>query len=176
MTQQKINIDFNQLQEVADKPVRRAAAFMGLGLNAAYDKNFKNYQLVPITQIEVIPSNLNDNSISHLKNEFAVWIIAGGLNELIEGFESFLERIHLIPLVIKLKNGTMTHLEARKERKMFTYSGLKDKLSLLREKHNLILESTPYLESLAYARNCFTHRHGIVAEADLKNGESDLPP
>jgi len=67
MTQQKINIDFNQILEVADKPVQRAAAFMGLGLNAAYDKKFKNYQLAPITQIEVIPSNLNDNSISHLK-------------------------------------------------------------------------------------------------------------
>jgi hypothetical protein len=76
MNQQKINIDFNQIQEVADKPVRRAAAFMGLGLNAAYDENFKNYQLAPITQIEIISSNLNDSSISHLKKEFAIWIIA----------------------------------------------------------------------------------------------------
>jgi len=174
MNQQKINIDFKQIQEVADKPVNRAAAFMGLGLNAAYDREFDNYQLAPITQIEVIPSNLNAESISHLKSEFALWIIAGGLNELVEGFESFLERIHLIPLLIKLKNGTMTHLEARKERKKFTYSGLKDKLSLLREKHNLVLENAPYLESLAFARNCFTHRHGIVGHADLKNGESEL--
>ncbi len=174
MPQVNLNIDFNQIREVADKPVKRAAAFMGLGLNAAYDKEFKNYQLAPITQIEVIPSNLNSNSISHLKSEFALWIIAGGLNELIEGFESFLERIHLIPLLIKLRNGTLTHLEARKERKKFTYLGLKDKLSLLREKHSLNLEDAPYLESLAFARNCFTHRHGIVSPADLKNGASEL--
>ncbi|MEX2490500.1 MAG: hypothetical protein WD425_01940 [Nitrospirales bacterium] len=52
--------------------------------------------------------------------------------------------------------------------------GLKVKLDLLREKHNLHLQSTPYLESLAYARNCITHRHGIVAETDLKNGASEL--
>lgn len=174
MTQQKINIDFNQIQKVADKSVHRAAAFMGLGLNAAYDKNFKNYQLAPITQIEVLPSNLNDDSISHLKNEFALWIIAGGLNELIEGFESFLMKIHLIPLTINLKKGRESRIEAKKERKNFTYMGLKDKLCLLREKHNLSLQSTPYLESLAYARNCFTHRHGIVAEADLKNGANEL--
>ena len=174
MPQQEINIDFNQIQKAADKTVQRAAAFMGLGLKAAYDENFKSYQLAPITQIEVLPSNLNDDSISHLKREFALWIIAGGLNELIEGFESFLERIHLIPLVIKLKNGTMTHLEARKERKQFTHGGLKDKFSLLREKHNLILGNTPCLESLAFARNCFTHRHGIVGQVDLKNGESEL--
>lgn len=169
-----MTIDFNQIQEVADKPVRRAAAFMGLGLNAAYDENFKNYQLAPITQIEIIPSNLNDDSISHLKKEFAIWIIAGGLNELIEGFESFLMRIHLIPLAINLKKGIISREEARKERKKFTYSGLKDKLSWLREKYNLILGNAPYLESLAYARNCFTHRHGIVGQADLKNGESEL--
>ena len=174
MTQQKINIDFNQILEVADKPVQRAAAFMGLGLNAAYDKKFKNYQLAPITQIEVLPSNLNDNSISHLKNEFALWIIAGGLNELIEGFESFLMKIHSILLVINLNKCRMSRPEARKERKIFSYIGLKGKLSLLREKHNLILENTPYLESLAFARNCFTHRHGIVGQADLKNGESEL--
>ncbi|MCA9468159.1 MAG: hypothetical protein KC643_22325 [Nitrospira sp.] len=174
MTQQKINIDFSQIQKGADKTVQRAAAFMGLGLNAAYDENFKSYQLAPITQIEVLPSNLNDDSISHLKSEFALWIIAGGLNELIEGFESLLERIHLIPLLIKLRNGSLTHPEARKERKNFTYSGLKDKLTLLREKHKLIFENSPYLESLAFARNCFTHRHGIVGQADLKNDSSDL--
>ncbi|MEX2494370.1 MAG: hypothetical protein WD425_21735 [Nitrospirales bacterium] len=99
MSQQKINIDFNQIQKDADKSVLRAAAFMGLGLNLAFDKNFKNYQLAPITQIEVLPSDLNDDSISHLRNEFALWIIAGGLNELIEGFESFLMKIHAIPLL-----------------------------------------------------------------------------
>lgn len=174
MNQQKINIDFNQIQEVADKPVRRAAAFMGLGLNAAYDENFKNYQLAPITQIEIIPSNLNNDSISHLKKEFAIWIIAGGLNELIEGFESFLMRIHLILLVINLKKGSMSREEARKERSKFNYRGLKDKLNLMSEKYNLILENASYIESLAYARNCFTHRHGIVGQNDLKNGESEL--
>lgn len=169
-----MNIDFDRIQEFADKPVHRAAAFMGLGLNAAYDKEFNNYQLVPITQIEVLPSNLNIDSISHLKNEFALWIIAGGLNELIEGFESFLIKIHSIPLVINLFNGKMSRPEARKERKSFSHIGLGGKLRLLRENHNLILENTPYLESLAFARNCFTHRHGIVGQEDLKNGESDL--
>jgi hypothetical protein len=83
-------------------------------------------------------------------------------------------RIHLIPLVINLKKGTTSREEARKERAKFNYLGLKHKLNLLHEKHNLILANAPYLESLAYARNCFTHRHGIVGQADLKNGESEL--
>ena len=174
MTQQKININFIQIQKDADKSVFRAAAFMGLGINAAYDKDFKSYQLAPITQIEILPSDLNDDSISHIKKEFALWIIAGGLNELIEGFESFLMKIHSIPLLIKLDNGRMSRPEAKKERKNFSHIGLGGKLNLLKKKHNLVIENSLYLESLALARNCFTHRHGIVRPADLKNGASDL--
>lgn len=169
-----MNINFKRIQEVADKPVHRAAAFMGLGLNAAYDKEYNNYQLAPTTQIEVLPANLNNDSISHLKNEFALWIIAGGLNELIEGFESFLMKIHSIPLLINFQKGNIFREEAMKERKNFAYQGLKGKLCLLHEKHNLISENSLYLESLANARNCFTHRHGIVGPEDLKNGASEL--
>ena len=44
----EIHIGYPTIQEIAAKGVRRTAVFMGLGLNAALDPNFKAYKLTQI--------------------------------------------------------------------------------------------------------------------------------
>jgi hypothetical protein len=87
-------LDIDQIKEIVLKGVRRVAAFLGLGLNAARDPDFKKYHLTDFAMFCVIPDNLSDNEISHIKEGFEKWVIVNGLRELVESFAIFLDRIH----------------------------------------------------------------------------------
>jgi hypothetical protein len=52
---QLINLDLDKLLDIALKGVRRAAVFMGLGVNAAIDPDFRSYQLSALTNIQTDP-------------------------------------------------------------------------------------------------------------------------
>ena len=141
-------IDFDKVGEVGLKGVRRAAVFMGLGLNSAHDPAFKSYQLSSIQNvqskmhIELIPSNVNDETLGHFKTEFAVWIIANGLREVTERYAVFLDGIHQVCQQI-----------ACSEQKLDTMFGVKPRYP-------------DYVVSINKARNCLTHRLGKVGIED----------
>lgn len=76
---QAIPLDFDRIHEVALKGIRRAAVFMGLGVNAARDIGYRAYELTDLTQIQIVPSGANDQQVKQFKQEFEIWIIANGL-------------------------------------------------------------------------------------------------
>lgn len=51
----QITIDFDKLKEIALRGIRRTAVFLGLGVNAARDENFKDYQLTGIALLRLVP-------------------------------------------------------------------------------------------------------------------------
>jgi len=163
-----INVNFDEIREIAHRGMRRAAIFMGLGMNAASNESFKDYQLSRITGVELVSPNATDEQIVEFKKEFSYWITGNGLRELLETFNIFLDGLHESCLVmqgIKLKN--LTEQEARDKRKKFHYIGLPDKLVILKREFQIAPENLEYLLSINKARNCLTHRRGIVGQPDV---------
>jgi hypothetical protein len=171
MKKRTIVIDFSKIKEVALLGVRRTAVFMGLGINAALDVNFKNYDLTKITQLQFVPPDVDDKTISHIKEEFGLWIINCGFRELIETFAIFMDSIHLASLHIAVSGKNISPEDAKKFGPAFPKKGIKDKLPILASRFGIKPNNSEYIISINQARNCFAHRRGIVGIEDCKNGQ-----
>ena len=166
-----IEIDLDEIEKIAVSGVMRTAVFMGLGLNAAYDKNFRNYELTDITQIQIVPPNADEKTITHYKGQFGVWIIMCGLRELTETFAVYLDRIQAACSSIALRRGKYKNDDLKKLRKKFLYKGIKGKLELLEEKFGIKAKNNDYLISISQVRNCFAHRRGIIGSEDCTTND-----
>jgi hypothetical protein len=85
MVSDRIEINLDKILDVAIRGVRRAAIFMGLGVNAASDTEFTDYQLTHLTKIKIVP-DVAPEVVTHFKDEFKIWIEANGFRELVEAF------------------------------------------------------------------------------------------
>jgi hypothetical protein len=169
MTTQQIQIDFSKTKDIADRGVRRAAVFMGIGINAVLGKERLNYDLTNITQIQLMPSNVSDETHAHFKDEFSIWITGNGFRELIETFKVFLDELHHICLILASSKGILSIEKVKSFDKNFPREGLPQKLSLLNDHFNVSPKYPKYLKTLNKARNCLTHRRGIVGFEDCND-------
>lgn len=64
MTINHVHIDLPAISNIVDKGVRRTAVFMGLGINAANNPDFKQYELAKFTDIEFIEPGCEVQRIS----------------------------------------------------------------------------------------------------------------
>jgi len=171
-------IDFDAIGDIGLKGIRRAAVFMGLGLNAACDPNFKNYQLSKIQNVDTnininfIPSNVSDRTLAHFKDNFATWIIANGLREVVENFAVFLDAIFRVCQMIAVRKQNFEPSVAEKLDNEFRYSGLARKLASLADRFNVAVRYPHYIISINQARNCLTHRLGRVGTEDCNGGQA----
>lgn len=175
---QTVTIDFDKIADIGLKGVRRAAVFMGLGLNAAHDPAFKSYRLSSVQNIEpgairmeLIPSNVNDETLSHFKSEFGVWVIRNGLREVIERFAVFLDAVHDACQWIAVNKQKLQPTDAEKLDKSFRFEGIEDKLHDLEVRFGVEPNHPEYIVSINQARNCLTHRLGKVGVEDCKDGQ-----
>jgi len=166
MSIQTVKIDVNKIQEIALLGVRRAAVFMGLGINAARDSRFREYKLTHITGIELIPADVDEKTIGHFKEEFQLWIIESGFRELLERFSLFLDAIHHHSLLLATNRKKISPEDAEKLHNKFEYTGVTGKLDQMEETFGMSFRHVHYLETLSQARNCLTHRLGIVGDKD----------
>jgi hypothetical protein len=171
MKKRPIVIDFSEIKEIALLGVRRTAVFMGLGINAALDDNFTNYDLTKITQLQFVPPEVDNKTISHIKEEFGFWIITCGFRELIETFAIFLDRIHLASLHMGVSCKKILAEHARRIGPIFPKKGIKDKLPLLSSRFGIKTNNPHYIISINQARNCFVHRRGVVGIEDCQNSQ-----
>ncbi len=163
-----INVDLNEIRDIAHKGVRRAVVFMGLGLNAAADEKFKNYRLSQLTKVDLVPTDADEAQIGAFKKEFSYWIIGNGLRELIEHFNIFLDGLYNGCLLFEAtKAGGLSAQELQKAANKFHFAGLGKKLAMLKEQHHVEPKNLDYLLSVNKARNCLTHRRGVVGEPDV---------
>lgn len=172
MAQIEYNIDFGKILEVALKGVRRATVFLGLGVNAALDPEFKKYQLTEIAEIQLLPSDVDAQTITHFKNEFKTWIAANGLRELTETFSVFLEKLHEACLMIHNHLEQASPKDLAKQQANFVRQGLPKKLQILSESFSVGPKEPPRIMSLNKARNCLTHRRGLVGRTDCNLHDS----
>jgi len=167
----QFNIDFNKIRETSYKGVRRTEAFLGLGLNAANDPSFRNYELIDISPIHLVPSNVLEETIDHFKTEFGRWIVACGLRELIETFALFLDHTHNACLVMASHKKQITFDDATVWQPAFHYKGIKDKLDTFESRFDVKTNHPEHINRVQRVRNCLTHRHGIVGKQDCDDGD-----
>lgn len=171
-------IDFDKLAEVGLMGVRRAAVFMGLGLNAANDPAFKSYQLSSIQNVqtkmhmELIPSNVSEDILCHFKAEFGSWVIANGLREVTERFAIFLDGAHHVCQLIACSKQHLKPAAAEKQDSTFRWKGIEYKLQKLDKRFGVKPRYSDYVISINKARNCLTHRLGIVGFEDCNQGQA----
>ncbi|MDF1855925.1 hypothetical protein [Pseudooceanicola sp.] len=163
------NLDFDGILEIALKGVRRSSVFMGLGVNAALDPSNSNYQLSHITRIQVIPDDAPQEALEHFKEEFKIWIEACALREATESFALFLDELHRACSVIHAVKGNGSMEEVSEKQSKFAKEGLPNKLNILEQRFGVTSAHSGNLSLINRARNCLTHRKGLVGLEDIRD-------
>lgn len=164
-----MTIDFDRIAEVALKGIRRAAIFLGLGVNAARNKELRDYDLAD-SPIKVLPQNVDPETITGFKTEFERWIVLSAFREASEHFAVFLDHVFGASLTMLSVKGKLTN-DPAKEFKEFERVGIAGKLDRLGE-IAIVTSKRQYLDSISQVRNCITHRRSVVSSRDLDENES----
>ncbi|MGH7997814.1 MAG: hypothetical protein ACREFX_15830 [Opitutaceae bacterium] len=160
----EVKFSLTDILEVMRVGLRRAAVFMGLGCNAARREDFNDYQLDHATRIRVLPETVDSATLKQWKDEFYRWIVAGGLRELVDHINVFLDRIYEAAAVLR-----ENRLDAKMHSK-FQRAGLEDKVKTLKRRFNLSCRYPEEFVSIGAVRNCFVHRLGAVGREDAGAG------
>lgn len=157
----KVTIDLDEIWEPAGMGILRGSAFAGLGTNAARDPNLTDFELPGLLKMSYLRWTPN---IEEIKVEFGRWILANAFREAVESFALALDRSYEGLLLCDwTKSGKRpTFGRFRK----FHYAGVEGKLDILQTEFGVQTTAALYFRSLNRARNCLTHRMGIVGPAD----------
>jgi hypothetical protein len=160
------NIDVDAILETANLGVRRTAVFLGLGLNAAANDAVRDYGLGRVTALQLVPANADEATLADYKTEFGRWIVACGLRELADTFAVFLDQVHDACLTFALSKKRVRREQAKKYSAAFCMKGVREKLKQLESRFSIAITGSQYLSGINQARNCLTHRRGIVGRED----------
>jgi len=166
----QINIDLIAIKDIAVKGVRRTALFMGLGINAANDPNYRQYELAKTTEYEFIEPISDEGKLAEVKAEFGRWIVSNGLRELSETYCVFLDEIHLVCLIAAVVRGEIQNDQIKRKNSIFKRYGMENKFKHLYDDFGLQIKQSDYLTTIQQARHCLTHRQGIVGREDCTEG------
>ncbi|MES0051726.1 MULTISPECIES: hypothetical protein [unclassified Mesorhizobium] len=165
-----VKVNFDALSEVANLGVRRAAVFMGIGVNASQVDPPIPHVLEGGMQFTVIPDNLPIDQRKVNAEEFARWVVAGGFRELAETFSVFLHDVYYAGLVLDREKITVG--EHQKALSKFSRQGVSDQLVIASDLLKIDAPFSPTFETMNQARNCMAHRRGIVGAKDVDETES----
>ena len=157
----RLTISLDGIHREAIKGLNRSTVFLGLGVNAADNKELTDYHLINDTNFQLLPDNVPSKVLGDWKKEFRKWIVACGFRELVDHLCLFLDRLHVTCSLIDRSN-TITKNRAFEKR------GLKDKISILDKKFAVQCEFDEQLSTFYAVRNCFAHRLGRVGKIDLE--------
>jgi hypothetical protein len=171
------NINLNHLENLALTGIRRAAIFMGLGLNAARREDFKDYELskIPIpdgtnhTPTVLVPPGADDKTAQEYKKHFAEWVVASGLAEVLEHFGLFLTVMHQHALAIYKVRGIGKDIGdfAQAQQRFHENPGIKSKLDTLAQRFGIATEHADWICQLYRLRNAITHNIRTIGDKQL---------
>lgn len=164
-------IDFEKVLEFFRLGARRASLFMGFAVNMANDPNVRSYDLSHLTKHRILPETGDEKELEEYKHEFRTWVIVNALRELHESFVEYLEQVNQACLTFEWVVHEKTPEECDRLQNKFHNAGFPDKFSILRRQFTVTTQHEPGWLSLNAARNCFTHRRGIVGSEDLTEGD-----
>jgi hypothetical protein len=156
-----ISFNLDQIMEPVGVGLRRAYVFLGLGLNAAIDPNHVNFHLPGKFTLSFIPEGQSSEEIKEFKEEFGRWIVANSLREVIESLAITLDRGHEICLAVANRKG----IEAS-ALSAFLRKGVVGKLVAWSNELGIQTPLKDHFFSITTARNCFSHRRGVLGKED----------
>jgi hypothetical protein len=170
----QININLPNVLEVALLGVRRAAMFIGLGVNAAENPAVIDYKIHGFKEINLLPDDLPNHIIEASKRDFRQWIIGNGLTELLHQYSLFLDELYVVGLFVRnvRKSDDIILLRPR----ISAFRSRTSIASKLRSIHNeLGLESQfrVHFHGFVNARNALIHANGRVLSEHCNNEAKD---
>ena len=167
-----IEINFDNILNIANRGIRRATVFAGFGINAARDDQFIDFDLSKLASFKFMPTDVTAEVMSDYKIEFERWIIVSALRELIESFSVFLDSIHHACLIMATNKGKYSESKALEYKSAFEFKGLEKKLKKLKNRFDIFTSREDYLISINKVRNCLSHRRGVVGTIDVNKKQS----
>lgn len=173
----EIVINLDEGIAIAQLGIRRAYVFMGFAANLATDSQQHPFHLPGQLHLRMIPETVSDETYRDYAEAFKQWTIANGFRELIETFELFLDNVYDVMMQIECweiaqREGRCNGVQQSKKYGSFTWRGVTDKLTQLEQEFGMVTEFNEELDSIKRARNCITHRRGIVGIEDLKRDKT----
>jgi hypothetical protein len=172
-----VNIDLIAIAKIAHVGVRRAALFLGLGLNGVNQPGFKDYELhklPPGENLAVLPPDIiargaPDHVIERFKTEFSTWVTGCGLREMLEHYGLMLDHIHKYGLLVA-QTRHFLDLIGDPEKLQYEFArrlGIPDKHDRLKNRFQIEPEFASHIDALYSARNALTHGLGTVRAEDI---------
>ena len=135
----------------------------GIAINAATRADFNTYHLPGKMQFRFVPDSPTAEMTKEYKAEFTAWAIGNALREVIEGAGGFLDRICSVCVELsRISNQS----DVSDFYQSFERKGVARKLRDLASQFEIKLHVADGFDSLTAARNCLTHRRGLVEARD----------
>lgn len=167
---QQLNVNLDQILEIAFLGARRANVFMALGTNAAEDPAQTKYSLPTLLNFSLLPEEVSQEDVQAFKREFGTWVVGAALRDLIDHTSVFLDQVFEVCWLFEQQRRRTKSSHVNQERKQFLRKSASDKLRYLGHAFALNAPDGPYLDDLKNARNCLTHRRGVVGLQDCQDG------
>ena len=168
------------------KAIQRSIDLVSFGLQAADRLEIESLE-IPGLRFQLSPAQNLAMEIVQAREEFGTWVLANGLRDCVDAIGPSLELARKI-CFLWTREGEVTEVEEGKlklsaqisgeewnvhiidKARDFEYWPLRKKLDHLQDKYHLPQpELSEDILSVSYARNCLTHRKGMVGPEDLKD-------
>lgn len=168
----EVKVDYDKIREIAALGVRRASVFMGIGTNVGKIYPPVSHQLDDRAQYIFVASNVPEKDRRAFIDEFQNWIIANGLRELVETYSVFLTASYQTYLLVE--SGGIAVAELAKKTSEFERDNVSVQLETLTKSLGVKNTYGDMFDSLRQARNCLSHRMGVVSPKDVNTNDGQF--
>ena len=162
-----MNINFDKVLEKGLKGIRRSYVFMGLGVNSAEDDQLCNYQLTPITNLQLLKDGLDETTVKNFKDNYKEWVLNTAFRDALEAFHIFVEELFVCLIAIKKKASSLAVV--KKDIESFEKLSFPSKMEFLKKQFSVSPEFINHIKSINKTRNCLAHRGWVVSTKDYNN-------
>ncbi len=166
----QLHFDLNAIKEISIKGVRRAAAFLAIGLSSTADPSKVSLHLPSASMWRFLPDGVPDEEVRRVVAEFQNWIVGNALRELDASFSVFLDQVWAVNEWLKL-HGTAVRSD-HKIKSIEADTNAANKYERILHKLGADDPDISKLQSLSTFRNCLTHARGVVTDRHVNGGTS----
>jgi hypothetical protein len=163
----KLMIDPNKVREIAKQGVRRAAAFLGVGLPITENYIPSSLALEQHSLWRFFPEPVPEQLGRDAVREFRSWLVRNALRELDSHFNRFLDEIWMMLAWSKLHGRVVSSAYTVKQ--ISDETNAAKKLNMVMRELGEAEPDTSMLWSMSNVRNCLTHNFGVVAPRYAKS-------
>lgn len=88
-----VRVDIDQMKGLVDTAVRRASAFVRLGLDGLPERGRDDFNLDASLHYQFWPKEIDEQSRAAVREEFSAWLVGSCLRELDLFYGLFLDRV-----------------------------------------------------------------------------------